>query len=243
MFLDVADGRSETQEGGYSSLNKAEAAWIEKILSELREIDRGLFGKTSIITFYKAQKEWLEDIISKTFGTKHGIRIETVDSFQGQENEIIIASTVRTDHIGFARDKQRVNVAISRAKSFLIILGNYRCLSADATWRGIIESCSYCRVTYEDMKSRFEQVLMSRVPKQKESGLELTEQQESNKTNNAPQYSSVRHHPRSSPDTLQLKNAHTTPGSGPVSQQMSAIGKRPQPPVATEILEKDCARS
>lgn len=53
--------------------------------------------------------------------------INTVDSFQGQEKDIILVSTVRANDrkdIGFMKDERRINVAITRSKHLLIIIGN-----------------------------------------------------------------------------------------------------------------------
>jgi|GEM_PF-3600352 len=72
----------------------------------------------TIISFYNAHKIKLKDNISKL------INIETVDSFQGKENEIIILNFVRTNKFGHIDDPQRFNVAMTRAKSFLFIIGN-----------------------------------------------------------------------------------------------------------------------
>jgi superfamily I DNA and/or RNA helicase len=58
----------------------------------------------------------------------------TIDSFQGSEKEIIIFSCVRTDALGFMKEKRRVNVALTRAKYGMIIVGNYNCLRNDNRW-------------------------------------------------------------------------------------------------------------
>ena len=53
------------------------------------------------------------------------IDINTLDAFQGRENDIIFYSTVRTnDSIGFQKEKERVNVAFSRARKLLVICGD-----------------------------------------------------------------------------------------------------------------------
>lgn len=53
------------------------------------------------------------------------IDINTLDAFQGRENDIIIYSTVRTKRsIGFQKEKERVNVAFSRARNLLIVCGD-----------------------------------------------------------------------------------------------------------------------
>lgn len=73
----------------------------------------------------------------------HSLSFGTIDGFQGQEKDIIILSTVRSgDHlssIGFLRDVRRMNVALTRAKSSLFIVGNASTLErADEKWRTIV---------------------------------------------------------------------------------------------------------
>lgn len=88
-----------------------------------------------IITMYRAQKNEIETQLNQAewMGPlRHLLRIDTVDSYQGQENKIIILSLVRdnSDALqGFLRDTPRINVAISRAQERLVILG------ASKMWR------------------------------------------------------------------------------------------------------------
>lgn len=85
-----------------------------------------------IITMYRAQKEEIETELSRTEwlgALRHLIKIDTVDSYQGQENKIIILSLVRDNAgsiQGFLGDAPRINVAISRAQERLMILGACR---------------------------------------------------------------------------------------------------------------------
>ncbi|EGR28123.1 tRNA-splicing endonuclease positive effector-related, putative [Ichthyophthirius multifiliis] len=66
------------------------------------------------------------------------IKIKTIDSFQGQEKDIIIFSTVRTSRIGFLQDEKRLNVALTRAKYCLYVVGNSNCLNKDFFWDSFI---------------------------------------------------------------------------------------------------------
>ena len=83
-----------------------------------------------VISPYRAQVQYLRQLIKRREFFKpyrHLISINTVDGFQGQERDIILVSMVRANdqgQIGFLRDLRRMNVAITRARMKLIILGN-----------------------------------------------------------------------------------------------------------------------
>lgn len=114
--------------------NEGEIEAIDQLLSLLKKSEgfnkmQKSFSKEEqeigIITFYGGQLGKL-----KTVREKHKdlpIRVNTVDKFQGMERNIIIVSTVRNNEhgkIGFAEKLQRINVALSRAKRLLIVVGN-----------------------------------------------------------------------------------------------------------------------
>lgn len=89
----------------------------------------------------------------KTATKKNGIQISTVDAFQGGEKEIIILSTVRTSESSFMDNQPRINVALTRAKRHLIILGNQNMFSMNELWSKILWDCQgkntwYIHVTY-----------------------------------------------------------------------------------------------
>lgn len=92
-----------------------------------------------IITMYRAQKELFEARLSKSEWAaplRPFIKINTVDSYQGQENKIIILSLVRDNsskNQGFLGDQPRINVALSRAQERLVILGARRMWSKSNT--------------------------------------------------------------------------------------------------------------
>ncbi len=69
------------------------------------------------------------------------VTVGTVDSFQGQERDIIIISCVRANknkEIGFLKDRRRLNVSITRAKHQLLIYGHKATLQTNPLWKTLI---------------------------------------------------------------------------------------------------------
>ena len=72
------------------------------------------------------------------------VRVGTIDSFQGQETEVVIFSAVRSNafsELGFLRDPRRLCVALTRARKGLVILGDSTVLNSCRHWKSLIESC------------------------------------------------------------------------------------------------------
>lgn len=116
IFIDV-DGTCKTEEGG-SVYNEEEIEVIREIINTLKDL--GLEEeRIGIITPYVAQAKKLREVIKD-------VEINTVDSFQGREKDIIIFSVTGTDknRITFASHSNRLNVALTRAKCRLIVVGN-----------------------------------------------------------------------------------------------------------------------
>ena len=124
-FVDVSTGREKRNKTSYCN-------YQERYLSVL--LARALVKKfpeisIGIITFYSAQVE----IISEQLNTIDNVTINSVDGFQGDERDVIIVSFVRSNKkgaIGFVKDFRRLNVAITRARYGLIMLGNHQTLQA-----------------------------------------------------------------------------------------------------------------
>lgn len=130
-----------------SFYNRSESMVALELVEKLMEIFPGkqFSGKVGIISPYKEQIRSLRDIFQRKLGANilHEIDFNTVDGFQGQEKEIIIMSCVRaseTGSVGFLSDVRRMNVALTRARSTLWVLGNKESLSRDKVWRKLIEN-------------------------------------------------------------------------------------------------------
>lgn len=129
-----------------SWFNTAEAELCVKKLRKLFSI--GLTEEdVGIITPYRGQCKEIKRKI-KEYGLKRTCKIATIEEFQGGERRVIILSVVRSSHENLAHDKKfglgfifndkRFNVATSRAKSLLIVIGNPDILELDETWRKFI---------------------------------------------------------------------------------------------------------
>ncbi len=129
QLINVEDyeGRGESTPTAYFYQNVGEAEYAVALFQYMV-----LIGyppeKISILTTYNGQKELLNDIISQRCGEDTplaGVRpgaISTVDHYQGQQNDFVILSLVRTKSVGHLRDIRRLIVAVSRARLGLYVL-------------------------------------------------------------------------------------------------------------------------
>lgn len=133
-----------------SKLNASEAKllihtlrdYVDMIGLERLQNERVDFG---IISPYKAQVRLLRKLLKmqKFYrGLRRQVSVNSVDGFQGQERDVIIISMVRDNDkgtIGFLRDLRRMNVALTRARMKLIVLGNSETLSKHRFYNELIE--------------------------------------------------------------------------------------------------------
>jgi superfamily I DNA and/or RNA helicase len=110
-------------------------------------------SKIGIITPYRSQLSLLRSKFTSSFGPEivAEMEINTVDGFQGREVDILLLSTVRASNssdgshhtgearsIGFVADVRRMNVALTRAKLSLWIVGNARTLQINSHWNSLV---------------------------------------------------------------------------------------------------------
>ncbi|KAG5873401.1 hypothetical protein JTB14_017988 [Gonioctena quinquepunctata] len=117
--------RNEGDSSDY--VNSDEVHLIRNLLETLRKCVKPTCQYTiGIITPYKAQKELISrDISNIRMPPSVSVTVNTVDSFQGLENDVIIISCVRYTANYFLQNEQRLNVALTRARQALYVIGNY----------------------------------------------------------------------------------------------------------------------
>ena len=160
--------KAETRSGD-SYANSAEAGVILVLLEKMEDKWRGRRQRPTVgvITGYSGQVERLNSVVEPENREKwRNLRIEiaTVDSFQGRECDAVIYSTVRSNsagNIGFLRDHRRVNVALSRARDMLAIVGDNAMMQSALTGSALnpfgqvlnyIQSHSdECKIVHSDM--------------------------------------------------------------------------------------------
>ncbi|MCP4195046.1 MAG: AAA family ATPase, partial [Planctomycetaceae bacterium] len=121
---------------GESKLNPKEADLVIQLIGDL--IEAGVSPEEmGIIAPYAAQARLLRGKLSVI-----GLEIDTVDGFQGREKEVIIVTMVRSNdrrEIGFLADTRRTNVALTRARRKLIVIGDSATLASHQFYADMFE--------------------------------------------------------------------------------------------------------
>ena len=139
FFIDHNQKENAVQEG-QSKVNEHEAKFLQELCRYF--LKQGYPGeKITILTTYSGQLFAFKKLMQrKDFP---GVTVTTVDNYQGEENDIILLSLVRSNHegqIGFLKTDNRVCVALSRARHALIAIGNFVQLAEHSPlWRNIVE--------------------------------------------------------------------------------------------------------
>jgi ATP-dependent RNA/DNA helicase IGHMBP2 len=138
-FIDTAGCGydEETEAEGESKLNAGEADLAARLVEEL--VALGLpAAAIGVITPYSAQVRALRDRLA---GLGPDLEVDTVDGFQGREKEALIISLVRSNaqgDVGFLADVRRMNVAITRARRHLTVIGDSATVARDPFIAGFI---------------------------------------------------------------------------------------------------------
>ncbi|VUZ40810.1 unnamed protein product [Hymenolepis diminuta] len=144
MFFYWIKGYEEISGNGISYLNRTEAAAVEKIVTHMLKsgIDARNIG---VVTPYEGQRAYIVHYFQLVGVMNHklyqAIEVASVDAFQGREKDYIILSCVRANEnqgIGFLNDPRRLNVALTRARYGLIIVGNPKALCKKPLWNYLL---------------------------------------------------------------------------------------------------------
>jgi ATP-dependent RNA/DNA helicase IGHMBP2 len=137
-FIDTAGASydEELEPDGESRRNPAEAELVGRQIQSL--LDAGVEARDiAVIAPYAAQVRLLREQLAID-----GLEIDTVDGFQGREKEAVIISLVRanaTGEIGFLADTRRTNVALTRARKKLILIGDSATIGGHPFYRRLLE--------------------------------------------------------------------------------------------------------
>ncbi|TPX34553.1 hypothetical protein SmJEL517_g02792 [Synchytrium microbalum] len=143
-FYDCHSGREENS-SNKSKFNMAEAqACVDLVKRLFISAPKEKFsGKIGIISYYSSQLSKIKTALTRAFGTDAlgHVAVGTVDSYQGQERDVIILSCVRAQSrgIGFVSDAKRINVSLTRARKSLFIVGSGDTLRNDDMWKKLID--------------------------------------------------------------------------------------------------------
>ena len=149
-------GNNDKDEDSPSWFNAVEAFEVIRHV-QLLVADYGVnAAEVGIVTPYRKQVEKIREL-ARTFKLDTTLlRVGTVEEFQGQERPVIVISTVRSSlqenfsssvdkdakfGLGFVQSDKRMNVAITRAQSLLIVVGDPHLLTGDPSWKAFIEFC------------------------------------------------------------------------------------------------------
>jgi regulator of nonsense transcripts 1 len=145
MFFYNSPGEEEPSDSGTSFINRYEAFMVSQIITKLcrAQVNPRQIG---VITPYAGQRFYLKQFLAAAGGLPLDfyphIEIASVDSFQGGERDYIILSCVRANRhsaIGFLKDPRRLNVAITRARMGLVIIGSAKVLAVNKLWYALIK--------------------------------------------------------------------------------------------------------
>eukprot|EP00268_Persea_americana_P030803 TRINITY_DN2984_c0_g2_i6.p1 TRINITY_DN2984_c0_g2~~TRINITY_DN2984_c0_g2_i6.p1 ORF type:complete len:724 (-),score=166.55 TRINITY_DN2984_c0_g2_i6:1126-3297(-) len=145
IFYDIMHGRESHRGGSVSYQNIHEAQFCLRLYEHLQKTLKSCPGNkvsVGIITPYKLQLKCLQREFEDVLKSEEGkdLYINTVDAFQGQERDVIIMSCVRASNhgVGFVADIRRMNVALTRARRALWVMGNANALMQSDDWAALI---------------------------------------------------------------------------------------------------------
>jgi len=140
-FIDSAGAGWEESDAvdSASRKNDDEAQQVVRVVRAM--VDAGLaVDDIGVVTPYAAQSSLLSQLLHDE--VEQGLEVDSVDGFQGREKELIVMSCVRSNPlgtVGFLSDVRRLNVALTRARRKLVVVGDSATLSNDSNWAALVD--------------------------------------------------------------------------------------------------------
>jgi len=149
VFLDTA-GKGYDEERSEDDPSTKNPGQAERVALEVRRLlARGLSAQDiGVISPYDAQVRVLRELLSDACDA--GLEIASVDGFQGREKQAIVLDLVRSNQrgeLGFLRDRRRMNVALTRAKRFLLVAFDSATLVSDPYYRAFMDAAEAAGAT------------------------------------------------------------------------------------------------
>lgn len=211
-FFDIVS-RHERNDLSRSLFNTGEARVALELVQKIMALipPNEFAGRVGIISPYKEQIRTLKDTFVRKFGSSILMEIDfnTVDGFQGQEKDIIIMSCVRASdngNVGFLSDVRRMNVALTRAKTSLWILGNKDSLLRNKVWKRLLQNAEERGAVTKAYPGFLEKAQQNTVPKRTRD----EEDSRRSKNNNKPK--------KTKADTITGDNVQVLQSPTPISQ-------------------------
>ena len=185
-------GTEEFSASGTSYINRQEADVIGSIVRNFMKCTVKP-EQIGIITPYEGQRCYIVSHIAKNIGINE-IEVASVDSFQGREKDYIILSCVRSnDHngIGFLDDPRRLNVALTRARYGLVIVGNAMALAKHQLWSNLLYHYKEMGLLVEGQLGSFKELIITLQPPRRYIPEKMTFERENQNINMNSTFTSV----------------------------------------------------
>lgn len=165
MLYDV-DSQEEDMHG--SKFNRTEATFSVELCQQMFQTVSDVRLHRWSVGFVSPYKEQVNvirrEVTRSSIPSTVSVEVNTVDGFQGREKDVIIFSCVRASRrggIGFLKDVRRLNVAITRARFCLFVVGNVDTLVRDETWAALVQSAQERQLIISTRGRKFAEVARS----------------------------------------------------------------------------------
>uniref|UniRef100_A0A2A4JSD2 FHA domain-containing protein n=1 Tax=Heliothis virescens TaxID=7102 RepID=A0A2A4JSD2_HELVI len=138
---------------GVSGANEMEAWGVSRLVAALLQRLRPRRLRLAVITPYNAHKDLIKKHLRMLQLGDNQVEVNTIDSFQGQERDVVVVSLARSQGVGFLTDAGRMNVMLTRAKHALLVCLNPHALIKNHQWRTLVEDAQR-RNLYKELPNK-----------------------------------------------------------------------------------------